>query len=406
MKKKTLTAREVRESRFLVRAPLFAVPLLTVLFWAFGGGKGLGSKGLAHGFMMRVPDPHVVPVTKLDKMGYYEQAKKDSAAARQREKMEDNYARRLGLGVEPMVRQVEEKLGELKMVMAGGAGGGKVAAPAVAGGASDFAARFMAHAAAGGRSDVGRGLIARAVAPSSDAGPVVARTSGPDLNRLERMLGAFQQNEGSNPEIAQLSAVLDKLIEVQKPREDSGLIKKAAVMVKPVLMAVWAVPDVEDTFPGFDSSSFGAIVPEEQVFAGSGELRMELVKDIVVGGHFVPAGSEVYGLATLNGERLRVVVNSIATQGKVFQVNFMVIDQDGLPGIHIPGAPMADAVRASAGSELGAIGPTPLTTNLAGQAANAGVTLARSLIGKKLRPVKVTVPAGYQVVLHVQNQGL
>lgn len=389
MKKKTLTAREVRESRFWVRAPLFAVPLLTVLFWAFGGGKGLGStaKKMAHGLIMRVPGPHVVPVTKLDKMGYYELAKKDSVAARQKEKMEENYARRLGLEADPVVRQVQEKLRDLKMVMGAGAAGRR--------------------AAAGGASSLGRRIAAPDVAPSSDAGQVMSRAPAPDINKLEKMLGAFQRHEASNPEIAQLSAVLDKLIAVQKPREDSGLNKRAAaVMVLPVLTAVRSLPDLEDTIAGFDSLSFGAIVPEAQVLAGSGELRMELVKDIVVGGRLVPAGTEVYGLATLNGERLRVVINSIAVQGRVFPVNLMVIDQDGLPGIHIPGAPMADAVRESAGSELGTIGPTMLTSNLAGQAANAGVSLARSLIGKKVRPVKVTVPAGYQVLLHVQSQGL
>jgi hypothetical protein len=60
-------------------------------------------------------------------------------------------------------------------------------------------------------------------------------------------------------------------------------------------------------------------------------------------------------------------------------------------------------VRESAEEATGDIGPTVLSTTLAGQAAGAGVGLARSLIAKKVRPVKVTVPAGYRVFLHVQN---
>jgi hypothetical protein len=67
-KKKTLTAREVREGRMLGRLPLFVAPLLVVVFWISGGGKGVAAK-MATGFEMRLPGPHVGQVTRLDKMG-------------------------------------------------------------------------------------------------------------------------------------------------------------------------------------------------------------------------------------------------------------------------------------------------------------------------------------------------
>ncbi len=68
--------------------------------------------------------------------------------------------------------------------------------------------------------------------------------------------------------------------------------------------------------------------------------------------------------------------------------------------------PAADAARESVGSEIGAVGPTVVSTGMAGQAANAGMTLARSLIGKKVRPVRVTVTPGYHALLHAKNEGL
>jgi hypothetical protein len=52
------------------------------------------------------------------------------------------------------------------------------------------------------------------------------------------------------------------------------------------------------------------------------------------------------------------------------------------------------------------LGPTILSTTLAGQAAGAGMNLARSMIGKKVRTVRVKVPEGYRVFLHIQKQGL
>jgi hypothetical protein len=90
----------------------------------------------------------------------------------------------------------------------------------------------------------------------------------------------------------------------------------------------------------------------------------------------------------------------------VYPVNLVAADEDGLAGIYIPGAPMSDAARETAVEEAGSLGPAFLSTSLAGEAAGAGVTLARSMLQKKIRPVKVTVPAGYRVILVPQNQGL
>ena len=70
------------------------------------------------------------------------------------------------------------------------------------------------------------------------------------------------------------------------------------------------------------------------------------------------------------------------------------------------GANTAKALRETAEQAAGNFGPTLLSTSLAGEAAGAGMTLARSMLAKKIRPVKVTVPAGYRVILMAQNQGL
>lgn len=390
MEKKTLTAREIRESQFLLRAPLFAVPLLTVFFWAFGGGKGLASsgKGIVKGLLMRLPPPHVMPVTKLDKMGYYELAKKDSTAELEKKRIADHYARRLGLddgSGDPVVRKVQEKLGELKLAMAG--------------------KRTVGQAGHGGN-------VAKTMGVRRVEDPVAVGMADRAMEKLQRMMNGLQRADGGNPEIAQLSAVLDKLVAVQRPRVDSGrergLVPGRGTMTaeRRVLLSVKAVPDEEDTLPGFDSSAIEAIIPDDQVLVSGGELHMELLTAIVVGGQRIPSGSELYGLVSLTGERLRVVVSGIAWSGRVLPVDLEVRDEDGLAGIYIPGAPVEDAVRESAGQELEAVGPTLLTTNLAGQAAGAGLNFARSLIGKKIRPVKVTIPAGYHVLLHLQNPGL
>jgi hypothetical protein len=379
--KTILTTRQIREGKFLLRAPLIAVPLLTLVFWGLGGGKSRAEndKVVFHGFEMRLPAAHVASIVKRDKLEYYEAAKRDSAAAGQRERMEDSYAKGLGLDSShgsALVHAVQEKLGAVKRVLARGAVSRDVVGP---------------RGGLGSRSVVG---VRRGV-------------EGPNLEKLEQMMTVLQRDEGGNTEIAQLTAVLDRLAVLQGVREDTVRRKAAsAVAAKRAVAVIKALPDDDDTARGFDSAAIEAIVPEEQVLVSGGELRLELVRDVLVDGRRIPAGTPVFGTVSLSGERLRVSINSIVWQERVLPVALQVDDEDGLTGIYIPGAPVTDAARESLGSEVGAIGPTVVNTGVAGQAVDAGVSLGRQLIGKKIRPVRVTVPAGYRVLLHPKNDGL
>ena len=95
-----LTSRQQRERTFLLRAPLIGLPVLTLLFWLMGGGRGDAagsSKGVVKGFNTQLPDARVGKWSRLEKLDYYNQAEKDSLAARQRRNMEASYARMLGL---------------------------------------------------------------------------------------------------------------------------------------------------------------------------------------------------------------------------------------------------------------------------------------------------------------------
>jgi len=378
METKTVTAKEERQRKFLGWGPVMAFPVITLLFWGMGGGRGVAEgygRAVVHGFNTHVPAAQVSKQAGLNKLDYYAEAARDSVAAQQKRAIEENYAKVLGLGspdstrkpgTDPAVRSVQEKLAELKQALA---------APS---------------------------------AKTRPAGVLAGPTAGPSptLDRLEQLMGALHRKEaegGGDPAIAQLSGMLDKLTAVQGPGR--GRDTPSGVGVHPerrVTVTVVAVRDVSDT-PSADSTVIEAVSPSDQVLVSGGQLRLELVGDIAVGGHRIPGGTPVYGTVALSGERLRVVITAMGWQGRVYPVNLAVADADGLAGIYIPGAPASDAVRESAEEATGDLGPTVLSTTLAGQAAGAGMGLARSLIAKKVRPVKVTVPAGYRVFLHVQN---
>ncbi len=381
-----LTSRQLRERTFLLRAPLIGVPVLTALFWLMGGGSGdaAGGKVAVQGFNTRLPAARLGKWSELEKLDYYQQAEKDSLAARQRRNMEASYARMLGLaapdsgrgGIRPVdsnLRAVQEKLAEVRRVLA---------VPPVP-------SRPRANAAM----------------------PSVKPSAG--MDRLERIMGQLRQKEANvsaDPEMVQLNGLLDKLAAVSGmkggPVKDSVRGVGMRETARRSVVAVRGLADADDTLSGVDTSAIEAMVSETQVLVSGGQLRLELRRDILAGGQRIPRGTVVVGTVALSGERLRVAVTAIVYEGRVYPVNLTLADEDGLAGIYIPGAPMSDAARETAVEEAGSLGPAFLSTSLAGEAAGAGVTLARSMLSRKMRQVKVTVPAGYRVILIQQNQGL
>jgi hypothetical protein len=443
MEKKGLTGRELRIRGMLLWLPVVVAPLLTILFWIGGGGKGRGATITAAGFLTRLPGARVLPVTRLDKMGYYELARRDSLALRQRLAIQRNYARQLGLEVdsaappEAGVMRVKEKLEALKRAVRLPAAGGWAVGDGVrlpVAGARDGTAGdgVRLPVARDGTTGDRMRVPAGSIGPGSVQGlPARGYTSRlPDIARLERVMNVLQRDEGGREDIRELGAVVEKLLAAEQGRGDAdggspvairgpgskaelpthdrkvGMTGQGAEPAVQVPLAVRALPEEGDTVGGFDSARIEAVVPEDQVLVSGGEMRLELVRDVQIGRQRVPAGTPLFGTVSLSGERLRVSVMAIACAGRTFPVRLEVEDEDGMAGIFIPGAPVTEALRESAGQELGALGSGLVSTNLAGQAAGAGVVLARSLIGKKIRPVKVTVPAGYQVLLTGKNAGV
>src|ERR1700753_366496 len=121
MENKTLTARDVRVGRFLLRVLLVAIPVLTLFFWGLGGGNNRAWGKAIEGFNMRMPVARVPSVAKMNKMDYYALAARDSVAERQKARMEKSYAKTLGIDSaqepEAMVAKVRAKLENVKKLL-------------------------------------------------------------------------------------------------------------------------------------------------------------------------------------------------------------------------------------------------------------------------------------------------
>jgi uncharacterized protein YunC (DUF1805 family) len=85
-------------------------------------------------------------------------------------------------------------------------------------------------------------------------------------------------------------------------------------------------------------------------------------------------------------------------------VDLSVFDMDGMSGIHIPGAITRDAAKQSGQQAIQSVGVTSFDQSIGAQAASAGIELGRNLLSKKVKLIKVTVKAGYQVLLRDEKQ--
>jgi hypothetical protein len=77
---------------------------------------------------------------------------------------------------------------------------------------------------------------------------------------------------------------------------------------------------------------------------------------------------------------------------------------DGIDGIYVPGAITRDVAKGSAERAVQGININTLDPSLGAQAASASIEAAKTLLSRKAKLVKVTVKAGYQVLLQDEKQ--
>ena len=128
-------------------------------------------------------------------------------------------------------------------------------------------------------------------------------------------------------------------------------------------------------------------------------VKLRLLNDIYIAGTLIPKESFVFGIATLDGERLQIEISSIRTGSSLFPVKLEVYDLDGLPEIYITGAITRDVAKQSADNSLQLMEIGTMDPSLKAQAAAAGISTTKNLLSKKVKQVKVIVKAVYKVLL-------
>lgn len=152
-------------------------------------------------------------------------------------------------------------------------------------------------------------------------------------------------------------------------------------------------------------NTIAACVHGTQTVTDGQALRLRLLEPMRVGGLLVPKGTVISGLTSLQGERMEVEIEAISHNGNVLPVELEVYSADGQKGILVPNSLENDAAREIAAGMGGAVeSGISISTDAGAQiVSDVGRGLIRGVsqyFTKKARTVKITVKAGYRLLLH------
>lgn len=256
----------------------------------------------------------------------------------------------------------------------------------------------------------------------------------PDVQKLEAMMQSMQEDTGANKELDQLNGMLEKIMDIQHPKrleeklrtqseqhqQQVFIVEKKKEDPITLLQPEYRERGANDSlipmisklannnrFYGLDENEFQdarqsirAIIAENQNLISGSMVKMLLTEEVFISGIKIPVSHSLYGVATLNGDRLQIAVTAIIHNDNILPVNLTVCDIDGQPGIFIPGALTRDVAKRSAAQatqQLSAI--NTIDPSLGAQVATAGIQMAQNLIAKNAKLVRVAIPSGYHVLL-------
>ena len=138
--------------------------------------------------------------------------------------------------------------------------------------------------------------------------------------------------------------------------------------------------------------------------AAGKEVPLRLTEPMRAGGVLIPANTVLTGTARIDGERMMITVSAVQYRGSVIPVELLVYDMDGGEGISVPASDEISAVKeiaANAGSGLGS--SITITddagTQLLSDLGRSVIQGTAQYVGQKMRQVRVTLKAGYRVLL-------
>ena len=345
----------MKHRKVLLWLPVIVWPFAILIFWLLGGGNvaGAGSASHANGLNMQLPDPKLKSLSALDKLNFYTVAHQDSLKKVELAKMDPNLEEEV-----EVVKPIEERVNRVR----------------------DYRSARVYE---------------ERLVPKSE-----------EMNELQQMVMTLQQPK-ADPELEALNGTLKQLVALQQPkRTDVAALEKKVFRVSTANGAVSAGFFGESGIV-IDSAATGeisAVVHGEQVLQNGSVIKLRLLSPVTVDGQEIPPGVFVFGIAGILNERLIVEISSIPFNGRIFPVNVKVFDLDGIEGIYIPGSTTREVVKQVAEQGVQSVGLMSVDQSLRAQAAAAGISAVKSLVGRKAARVRVTIKSEYRVFLRDEKR--
>ncbi|RYU90948.1 conjugative transposon protein TraM [Mucilaginibacter terrigena] len=401
----------LKERKFLVVMPLLILPFLTMAFWALGGGKQSNSAfatSYAQGLNTTLPQAQFNDQKAQDKMGIYQTVKTDSANSAN-SGVSDSFIQSMGLDASK-----DGHTDAVTQQSTANLTGGPTSAEV-------NEAKIQAKLAAINQQ-------INQPEPANYGGAVSATQSNADVKRLEMMMRSMNGNGGTDPEMKQLTQMLQQINDLQNPGSANTRSRNQSMKNHGRVYAVRSAVDEDDyntgdkmqvsyaSYEGDKSKSrrrsnetemagntIQAVVHEDQTLVSGAVIKLRLLDGIYVNGKQIPKGSFVYGTCALNNERLDIKISSIRYLNNILPVALTVYDLDGMQGLYVPGSIGRDAAKNGMGDAVQSMQIMSMDQSVGAQAASAGVEAAKGLFNRKVKQIKVKVKAGYEVLLKDSN---
>ncbi|WP_207515933.1 conjugative transposon protein TraM [Longitalea luteola] len=416
-----------KQKNFLLMLPILVVPFFTIAFWAMGGGKGKPAEDVvqkSNGLNLNLPSANIKDNGREDKLTFYEKAQQVEQKAEAAIKNDPYYQL-------PNQGAAHRDTNELAGMMARYPSKyttGLNPSPEHGPGYKDPNEEKIMQRLSMIQSQIDKpqpGPSGRTTDHSEETTPISA-----DVDRLEEMMNMMKDRQQNDPEMERLEGMLDKVMDIQHPDRVRERLKEKSLQQKKKVFSVsrfddsrrvsrFGIKDSDDknkrlqpsglhsvgepeAIEGSDNA-IEAVVHEMQTLVNGSVVKLRLLDDIYIAGTLIPKDNFIYGTAALNGERLEIIINSIRYKQSVFPTQLEVHDIDGLAGVYVPGSITRDVAKQSVDNSMQGLEMASLKPNIGVQAATAGISAAKNLLSRKVRLVKVTVKAGYHVLLVDKN---
>lgn len=366
MTQKTATPEQLeKRKKFLLLIPLFILPVIALLFWKLGGGKGDTTQPIAgqQEINTELPSAQFKGEKPQNKLSLYDQATKDSIRERQNN---DN-----------------DLFAGMKKDSAGLEQGSSVNGQSAAASAAQINKKLAQIRQQISSPPVNQGY------QSAYSPPMQPAVNTAEVDRLEKLMQGMKSGGGnsSDPQMQQLDGMITKLLQLQHPEMVNQQIKQQEAKVKPD-SAFKAIP---------------AMIDGNQKVAPGGVVRLKLADTLHVKGLVVPKGQLLFGACAVTNQRLLLDIKNIRLGTAIIPVNLTVFSLDGMAGIAAPAAELGEAAGSGTSEALDNMEFMGMDETLGAQAATAGINAAKGLIGKKARRIRVKLKGGVTVLLRINH---